>query len=382
MNTSVEAQFKILIVDDEKDNLDIFMRRFGKKFALVTAGSAAEALVILEKDRTIAVVVSDQRMPKMSGVQLLEMIKVTYPEIVRILLTGYTDLNVAVDAINKGFVYKYIQKPIEEESTFEILSDALGEYVEHLNVRQFIEDTKKRIKERFIEIYESIAAGIAHHINNGLVPARTFFDLLDMKLETIKQGQYDEEFFGGFLAQVLSDFKKVQEITQMILWVRNCKVEHFSNAEISDLVGSDKYGLKELLEKRKITVEKNINEDFPPVVVDRMKMEELFCLLIKNCAAVSPLGSKVKVVANEMVNGSKHSLIRVQIIHEGPGYAPEEIPKLFDPFYKYDKKLDIGVNGLELTNCYIIAAKHGSEIKVESQPGKKTVFTIELPAAK
>ena len=372
----VEKKYKILIVDDELSNLEGILEVFEDDFKFVTAESGEAALAVLKKDPSIGVVVSDQRMDGMSGVELLEKVKVAYPEKVRVLITGYSDINAAVDAINRGDVYKYIQKPVEEKQTFETLCDALGKYTETLNILQDIVETKKKLKERFIEIYESVASGIAHHINNGLVPTKTFFDLLPMKLEKVHHGKIDDDFFGDFAKQAVKDLTSVIKIVEMFTWVRNCKVEDFYEQKVEELIPLKGQGLEEILTNRKIELEKSLARDLPHVIVDRMKAQEMIALLIKNCAKEAPEGSKVKVSAE---NGA--GSVKIKISRIGPMYHPEEIPRLFDPFYKFDKALKDGVSGLDLTNCFIIAAKHGSEIKVKSD-SKETSFSVELPTSK
>ena len=109
-----KQSINILYVDDEVHNLTAFKAAFRRVFNIFTAESAAEALQIL-KSETIHIVVSDQRMPVMTGVEFLQSIIPEYPDPIRILLTGYADISAVIDAINKGQVYLYITKPWEEE---------------------------------------------------------------------------------------------------------------------------------------------------------------------------------------------------------------------------------------------------------------------------
>lgn len=104
----------ILYIDDEEHNLNAFKASFRRLFNVYTAQSAAEALTILQKINDIHIIVTDQRMPQMTGVQFLESIIDTYPDPIRILLTGYSDISAVIDAINKGQVYLYITKPWQE----------------------------------------------------------------------------------------------------------------------------------------------------------------------------------------------------------------------------------------------------------------------------
>jgi len=100
----------ILYVDDEADNLVVFQMMFEDRFEVLSAGSADEALTILERT-PIAVVVSDQRMPNVTGVELFGVLRQKYPHVQRILLTGYAEPKAMVDAINVGQVFYYVSKP-------------------------------------------------------------------------------------------------------------------------------------------------------------------------------------------------------------------------------------------------------------------------------
>lgn len=104
----------VLYVDDEQDNLFSFMATFRIKFKVLTALNGEEALKYLE-NKLIHVVISDQRMPKMTGVELFEKIQEKYPDPIRVLLTGYADMNAVVDAVNKGKIFHYLNKPWNEE---------------------------------------------------------------------------------------------------------------------------------------------------------------------------------------------------------------------------------------------------------------------------
>jgi len=111
----MEKRFiNILYVDDEVHNLNAFRAAFRRSFNIFTAESADEARVILAAE-TIHIVVSDQRMPNVTGVEFLASIVDTYPDAIRILLTGYADISAVIDAINKGQVYLYITKPWQDE---------------------------------------------------------------------------------------------------------------------------------------------------------------------------------------------------------------------------------------------------------------------------
>jgi serine phosphatase RsbU (regulator of sigma subunit)/FixJ family two-component response regulator len=104
-------QLKLMVVDDEGDNLDLLYRTFRRDFAVFKADSGLKALQILEQQGEMAVIISDQRMPRMNGTEFLSRTVERFPDTIRILLTGYTDVEDLVGAINAGKVFKYITKP-------------------------------------------------------------------------------------------------------------------------------------------------------------------------------------------------------------------------------------------------------------------------------
>ncbi len=119
--------FQILYVDDEEDNLVAFRAVFRRHFKVHVAKSGREALDFLEQ-QAIDLIISDQRMPKMTGVELLEKVRIRFPEIIRMVLTGYSDQQAIIDAINKGKIYHYITKPWEVDELKFIMENALETY--------------------------------------------------------------------------------------------------------------------------------------------------------------------------------------------------------------------------------------------------------------
>ncbi len=109
-----ENKINILYVDDEQNNLVSFKATFRIKYNIHTAISGEDAIKILRAN-PIDIIITDQRMPNMTGVEFLESILDEYPDPMRILLTGYADLNAVIDAVNKGKIFHYLTKPWNEE---------------------------------------------------------------------------------------------------------------------------------------------------------------------------------------------------------------------------------------------------------------------------
>jgi PAS domain S-box-containing protein len=115
---------KLLIVDDEEDNLDLLQRIFYRSHHILRAKNGFEALALLATEPNVAVIVSDQRMPMMSGTEFLSQVAESYPETLRIILTAHTDVRDLVEAINQSQVYKYITKPYKVEELVEVVQQA------------------------------------------------------------------------------------------------------------------------------------------------------------------------------------------------------------------------------------------------------------------
>ncbi|MEO6522136.1 MAG: response regulator [Mucilaginibacter sp.] len=121
------VQFGVLYIDDEIHNLNSFKAAFRRDFNIYAAQSAREGRKILEQNE-IAVIVTDQRMPVMTGIEFLESIIPVYPDTIRILLTGFSDINAVMDAINRGQVYKYLVKPWADEELKMYIQNAIEIY--------------------------------------------------------------------------------------------------------------------------------------------------------------------------------------------------------------------------------------------------------------
>jgi len=159
-NTPVEI--KVLFVDDEKNILSSLRRlTMDEDFETLVAGSGAEGLEILAREENIGLVVSDQRMPEMTGAEFLARARELHPDIPRIVLTGYADVSAAIDAINKGGACRYIRKPWEDQELLQIIRSEVDRFrlqQENKRLQEIIrakneelEDWNRRLKARVLE---------------------------------------------------------------------------------------------------------------------------------------------------------------------------------------------------------------------------------------
>jgi CheY-like chemotaxis protein len=128
MNLDRPKKPKMLVVDDEPDNLDLLYRTFRRDFNVFKADSGMTALEVLAAEGEVAVIISDQRMPEMKGTEFLSKTVPQFPDTMRIILTGFTDVEDLVDAINSGQVYKYITKPWDPNELKAVVQRAAETY--------------------------------------------------------------------------------------------------------------------------------------------------------------------------------------------------------------------------------------------------------------
>tara|TARA_R110001592_G_scaffold100965_1_gene285961 strand:+ start:848 stop:1315 length:468 start_codon:yes stop_codon:yes gene_type:complete len=134
-----KEKINVLYVDDEVDNLNAFKAVFRRDFNVHIVESAAEGRKILE-NHEIEVILTDQRMPGMTGVEFLESILEEFPDSMRILVTGYTDITAVIDAINKGQVYRYVSKPWDNEDLKILIEQSAEVYRLRKGKKQLTDD--------------------------------------------------------------------------------------------------------------------------------------------------------------------------------------------------------------------------------------------------
>lgn len=201
---------KILYVDDESINLTNFTRTFENEYDIRTALSGDEALAVLEKEGEQAMVVTDQRMPGLSGVDLLFKVKELYPDTIRIVLTAYTKTEYLMDSINRGHVHSYIVKPWEESYLRMTLKNGVESYrlatenetllaeLEEKNIAlaRVNAELEERVTGRTAELHkanrhlQNINEQLVYannHIKNQRVTLETQNQELEIKIEELKK---------------------------------------------------------------------------------------------------------------------------------------------------------------------------------------------------
>jgi response regulator RpfG family c-di-GMP phosphodiesterase len=225
--------YKILIVDDEPANLRILERLFRAEYTVLAAASGIEALELLGQ-HDIALIISDQRMPVMTGIDFLKKAAAMRPNTVRIILTGYTDVNALVEAINSGVVYKYATKPWVNEDLRQTVNRALEHY-ETLKMQHQLKLQNQRLEVRLKTTVENCVKIIAQmldlkepdlysHVRRTNESAVAIGQSLNLQPEELKQLS---------LAALLHEFAHVNIPNQFFL-----KTAELSEREHRDLINN------------------------------------------------------------------------------------------------------------------------------------------------
>lgn len=166
------GKLRLMVVDDESDNLDLLYRTFRREFEVFKADCALKALQILDQEGEMGIIISDQRMPKMTGTEFLSRTVERFPDTIRILLTGYTDVEDLVGAINAGKVFKYITKPWGPDELKTLVQQAA--------------ETYRVVKQRTDELHRALRReSIFNTVTTAIRESLDYRSMLQTIVETI-----------------------------------------------------------------------------------------------------------------------------------------------------------------------------------------------------
>ncbi len=353
----------ILYVDDEEKHLDSFKIVFRKEYDILVAKSAHEGLEMLENNE-VRLVITDQRMPSMTGVEFLEQISNLYPEITRIILTGYSDVEAIISAINKGRIFRYITKPWDKEELKETIDFALESYNLKNENRQLIDQLKKTNKELDELVYRS-----SHDLRAPLASILGLINLAKKEEQLDKIREYLD-------LQEKSVLRLDSLLKEIIQFSRNSHLE--VKGEVINLAEL----IKESLDIHEFfigsqAIEKSFSVSQPyNLICDKYRLEIVLNNLISNAIRYSNLNQKQPKLTVEAEVEEKQAVIRV--IDNGIGIAPDLKNNIFNMFYKGSDQ-NVGGSGLGLFIVRETMEKLGGEISLDSEVGKGSTFTIKVP---
>ena len=378
-------KYPVLFVDDEEAALFGFTALYKDEFTIFTAPNGRGALEILKSHPEIAMIISDQRMPGMTGVELLYQARLISPEAVRMLITAYTELEVVIEAINTGNVYRFISKPYhEEELRFAIRQGIERTFLMKERDALFaekIEALKKVARSNRLNAVGVLAAGMAHEINNPLVAINTFLEILPEKLDELVEGKaqkIDKEYWEEFHGVAWSETKRIQSlIGQLLNYAKTTDQDELvlMEVDLNDLIRGIVSLLQNEAKKKGTDFEFFLHPELPRGKMDREKMRQVILNLVLNSIQATQSG---KITLRTSLKGDEQgsSYFEVQIADTGSGISEENLNKLFNPFYTTKETEG---TGLGLMTCHHIIDQHRGSIDIESKIGKGTTATARIP---
>ncbi|HLG21402.1 MAG TPA: ATP-binding protein [Candidatus Manganitrophaceae bacterium] len=372
-------QFPILFVDDEENALLALKNLFKREFTLYTARDAKEALKLIEEHPEMALIVSDQRMPGLSGIELLKRVSQNRPDMTRMLITAYSEMELVIDAINKGNVYRYISKPYNEDELKQILMQGIERFYlikerDRLYAEK-IETLKKIARTNRLTAIGILSAGMAHEINNPLVAIKTFLDMIPGKYE---EESKDGEFWESFYRVAVGETQRIQQLISHLLHYSKAPEEEglkLERIDVNTLLSETVTFLDNEAKKKGLTIRQEFDPALPPCAVDPEKIRQVFLNLLLNAIQATSEGY-ILIKTSFDAGAAELPFFHVSFKDTGMGISEENLQKLFNPFFT--TKRDEGT-GLGLMMCQHIIDEHRGSIDVKSELGKGTTMTVRLP---
>ncbi len=380
-------RFAILYVDDEVAALRQLPQALEDEFRFYTAENAEEGLKILHEHLDdIGLVLSDQQMPGMKGAQFLERVRQLRPRITRMLVTAHSDLQAAIDSVNRGAIYRYLDKPWEMEP----LSRELRRGLEYFMVQR---ERDALLREKLSALHRMVitdrvlslgvlAAGLGHHVRNAMSAVRTFLDLAPEMLgrESLDLGQLQHPAFWH-------DFHgKVQQRVSMVVDLLDDLSKHAgpggfqfdSVVRLHEVIDQVVTLQKPELESLGVEIQNNVPADLPSLKVDGGRFQRLFELLFKDQYTNLQKGGRIICNARHLPQEPGRSAeVEIRVSDNGPGLPSDAIRSVFDPFFV--RSGDPQTFGVCLMAVYFLVYHHGGRIQVESAPGGGLSFQINIP---
>ncbi|MGE3974474.1 MAG: response regulator [Bdellovibrionales bacterium] len=358
----------ILCVDDESDILDTIERLFRKKYRILKTTSGKEALKIL-KEEEVSLIISDQRMPEMTGVEFLEKSIHVRPQAIRMLLTGFTDIESVISAINTGQIYRYVTKPWDPRDLAAAVDRAIERYEmteqlkeKNVALTQALEELKTldTAKDQFMIL-------INHELKTPLTTLLSFLELVgETKLDAEQKKYLDRiSLSAGRLKEIIFDVLELVSAETGRLAVNKSK----TNPQVLlDATVEELKGLAEAKEQ-KIKVK---CDDFN-VSVDRKIIQNVLKRLLHNAIKFGDEKSTIKISCVE-----KKEQVNFSIENIGKPITKEAIQKILKPFSLDENIMNHSKGlGLGLSLSQALLKAHESALEIESSSGETTVsFSI------
>jgi signal transduction histidine kinase len=379
----VPPRHTILIADDDPQIIQRVGDVLRPQFRVLTAQTVAQAMQHLRGD-DVHIVMTDRKMPDMSGVEFLHLLHDRYPHVVRLLFTAFSDVNGMIEAINQGRIYRYVTKPWADDELRSVVLQAAERY-DLLAERKRLSD---ELKSRNLELE---AANARLRESDALKTA--FIQVASHELRTplaILRGMAHlaaTTAGSDYLPRIRDSAERlgrlVDQLVTMLSLNRIGKPIERRPTEINVLLTSAADDVRPFVDLRHQTLTTNFSPDLGFADIDPAQIRDAINQLLLNAIKFTPDNGSISLTAQRDDYG-----ITLQVTDTGIGIDPESRARIFEPFFTaFDvsrhasgqfefNRRGMGL-GLSIVKEFIDL--HGGSIQVESEVGKGTMFMIRLP---
>jgi two-component system probable response regulator PhcQ len=376
----------ILYVDDEERSLHYFRRVFEDDYIIHTATSAAEGMRLLEENAgRIGVILTDQRMPGESGVELLERVRLAQPEVVRILVTAYTDYDSAVKAVNEGRAWRYLHKPMDLDQMNRILAEAVATHQEAISreilLKQRADELRTSLMADRVSGLSIMAEGLNHHLRNALTVVRAFVELAPMKVMEEIEGRHprDPAFWIETQGHATAQIDRIQNLLTHLAHASHArKLVRQDRVRLADLLTDAQTACAAHFAEKRLSVSIDIAPGFPDLFVHGDRFRQLISLLFIEEATHLQQGDQIHITAAVETDAFGEKQACITLKDTGAWGSPHDSAQnLFDPFYTRSRRPDdFGVN---MMACYVTMHLHGGTISARRLSPQGLELCLRLP---
>ena len=383
MGESVLNDKRLLVVDDEPENLDVLDALLQDEYRVHRAATGSEAVSLL-KAHPVDVVVADQRMPGMSGVELLERVGNERPDVAGIILTAYTDSPAIMSAINQAHVFRFLTKPFEAE----VVLGSVREACDHVYHNRAIAGLVGLLSRRNEELNRALsdlqaaqqqvmhlerlgtmgrlAAGVTHDLRNFLMG----LSYLEAEVES---GGVSDEIRESVQIGLSGLRNLLATLESMNQFARSGRLGVALGPVQPVTVVRDAVTVMRMdMEFRRRKLDLRLEEGLPEVLGDPRKLTQALVNLLRNAVQATVHGDTLVVEARRRPGVG----VVMAVQDSGPG-VPEEIrTNLFQPFMSSKGE---GGMGMGLYMARLVAESHGGRVECVDRPGEGARFELVLP---
>ena len=385
MSSKLLSPYHILYVDDEEKALHYFKEIFGEEYTVHIANNAMDGYRILQQQGAqIGLLLTDQRMPGASGVELMEHARKLNPNLIRILVTAYTDYQAAVDAVNSGRCFRYLHKPWNPEELEVVIKHALDYYHALIERERLLAEKADTVRHMLsadkISGLGILAEGLNHHLRNALTVVRAFIDLAPMKLMEETGGAHprDPSFWIDVQNQAQAQLERIQLLLARIAEGSHAKqLDRNEECTLNGVLDEMITMFATSLQAKNLNVDVELAPDIPAFKVDGSRFRQMWRLIFMEEVTHLSSGDSIQISAKLKRDASGREHIVMYVRDTGAWEDKDKPSNLFDPFYTRSRKPDdFGVN---MMACYVTMHLHGGTAEARHLEPRGLELKLTMP---